>query len=539
MHNLPMTSADPDGDPTNARQNRQDAGASASSAAGGSPDTVTKLARGGAISFVGIVFNAIAGFGTFILIGRSLSVANAGSVFEVIALFTVITAFAVFGADTGLLRFTPMYRDAHPQHLKQLFVVALLPATAVSALAAGVLFWFAPQLSHALEASSGLHTVSFQTELRVVIPFLPIAVASTVAIAGTRCYSIKLSSGVQYFFIPTARLALFAIIGAVSKNPSLLSLAWVLPYLVAFVVTLGYLVGQSRKARAGRHGGAAVGWRATSTLFWRFSAPRSVSQTFQILLSWLDVLLVGALATANAAAIYTVAGRYATVGIFALSAVLFVIPPQFGALIHSKDFRELGHLYQTSTWWVMLLSWPLLISLLVFPSAAMGIFGEHYRVGAVALVIISVTMIINTATGCNGTLVNMLGGGTVNVVATGVTLFVNVSLNLLLIPHLNETGAATAWLAAAIANGLILALYLWIKNRIHPFGNEYWTIAVSVAVCYVGIEGTCRLAFGGSLAVAICSAVASTAALAIALYVLRARVSLAPLLAIARRAGTA
>ena len=45
--------------------------------------------------------------------------------------------------------------------------------------------------------------------------------------------------------------------------------------------------------------------------FWRFASPRGLAAVFQVMVIWVDILLVGAIESSRQAAIYTVASRYA------------------------------------------------------------------------------------------------------------------------------------------------------------------------------------------------------------------------------------
>ncbi len=66
---------------------------------------------------------------------------------------------------------------------------------------------------------------------------------------------------------------------------------------------------------------------ATQSGFWIFSLPRAFASAFRVGVLWLDVVLVGALISPTAAAVYTVATRLLQVGFIAVEAIGQVVEP--------------------------------------------------------------------------------------------------------------------------------------------------------------------------------------------------------------------
>ena len=188
--------------------------------------------------------------------------------------------------------------------------------------------------------------------------------------------------------------------------------------------------------------------------FWRFTAPRACQGTFQVIILWLDVLLVGAIVSRHAAGVYGAVSKLAMVGTFALEGTRLAISPQVSALLARHEHHRTAVLYQTTTRWLMLAAWPLYLVFAIFPAVVLGIFGPRYAGGAGALAVLSLAMLVNLGTG-NVTVVLLMGGksswGAIN---TGAALIVNIGLNLLLIPHLGILGAAIAWGASIVVDNV-------------------------------------------------------------------------------------
>ena len=69
---------------------------------------------------------------------------------------------------------------------------------------------------------------------------------------------------------------------------------------------------------------------------------------------------------------------------------------------------------------------------------------------------------------------------------TVLALVVNVSISLLLLPHIGILGAAIAWAAAIVCNNVLPVTQLAISMRLHPFGRGT-LLAMASAVGWLGL----------------------------------------------------
>ena len=268
--------------------------------------------------------------------------------------------------------------------------------------------------------------------------------------------------------------------------------------------------------------------------FWRFTAPRACQGTFQVIILWLDILLVGAMISRQAAGVYAAVSKLAMIGTFALEGTRLAISPQVSALLARREHQRAAALYQTTTRWLMLAAWPLYLVFAVFPVVVLGIFGSRYTTGAAALAVLSLAMLVNLGTG-NVTVVLLMGGksswGAIN---TGAALIVNIGLNLLLLPHIGILGAAIAWGASIVVDNVAAMLELrWVLG-IALFGPGYGLTAAVTVGCF-GVSGIVARALLGQtlLALAVTLAVGG-AAFAAVLYSARTPLQLASVVAALR-----
>ena len=191
---------------------------------------------------------------------------------------------------------------------------------------------------------------------------------------------------------------------------------------------------------------------------------------FATAILWLDTLLLGALRSPAEAGVYAAATRYLAVGQFIGVAISQVVGPKLSELLASseRDRSRLRQVFATSTAWLMLLSWPLYLTMIVMAPSLLAVFGERYPVAERVLMILGGAMLVATAVGPVDIVLLMSGKSLWNLLNTTVAVASNVVLNLLLIPHLGITGAAIAWAVSILLNNLLPLLQVWRVARRAP-----------------------------------------------------------------------
>jgi len=325
--------------------------------------------------------------------------------------------------------------------------------------------------------------------IRLLAFFLPLVAATIVALSGTRGFGTMFPYAmIENFGKPLARLVLVALVLVVGLGSVAALAAWAAPVAVGFVAALWALLRLVRRAEADASPPTLS--RASRHLvsqFWRFAAPRGLAGIFQVTVIWLDVLLVGALRSTREAGVYAAASKLAMVGTLATEAVRIAIAPQISALLARREHARAESVYQVATWWIMTLCWPLYLTLAVFGAVVLRIFGHEFVAGSSALLVLSLAMLVDLATG-NVTVMLLMGGrSSWNLLNTLGALALNVALNLLLLPRIGITGAALAWAASILFENVAALIELRILLRLNPFGPGWWLAAGQSASCFAGL----------------------------------------------------
>jgi O-antigen/teichoic acid export membrane protein len=487
----------------------------------------TRLARGGALNLAGSLVNAVSGMVLVVIITRNLGPGGSGAFFVATALFQVVTTAGQLGADTGLGRFIPRSLAHHrPQQIWTWTRLALVPIALVGVVSGAVIFLTAEPLGRLV--AKGDHRDEFVTYIRVFAPFIALGAVYFAIQTGSRAFgtmrpSVVVERLVRPIAQPIAMLAVFAR----GMAPVAVAWAWIGPFAAA-AVGLGYwYVHQIRKAerRAAARPPDPVAEEppvepspsSDARTFWRFAAPRAVASLFQVAVRWLDVLLVGALASTREAGIYAAASRWLLGGTFVVFAINQAFQPQISAMLARREGGRSRALFQSATAWAVALVWPLYLTLAVFGPVLIRVFGRGFGEGSDALIILAVGGMIGAACGPVDMVLLMGGRSSATMLSAAIGLVVNIGVNVALVPRYGFVGAAWAWSATIASTNLI---GVWqIRRLIGRAGyGSIWLRATVAAIGGAGIPLlVARLALGATLLGMVVGLVAAGAAYALIL----------------------
>ncbi len=470
------------------------------------------LARGSSLSLVGTTVRGVFAFVLVLVVTRGMGAQGAGVFFQVIALFTILSAVEM-GADTGLVRFISRSRAlGRIQDLQSTILVAISPVAAMSLVLSITAILAAPLLGRLLFDAA--HVKQATVAIRVLSPFLLLSAVSDVLAGGTRGFGTVVPYvTVESIGKPLLRSILVAGVLVAGLGSLATLVAWAIPIVVGLPFVALWMLALLRGAKQGQPTSVAPQRppRALAGEFWRFCVPQGIAALFQTGLRWLDILMVGALRSTGEVGVYAAVSRTAYFGMFAIDAVRLAVAPQLSELLASENRERAESVYRVATWWLMIISWPLYISLAVFAPVVLQAFGPAFPTGQHALLTVSLGMLIATGTG-NVSVVLLMGGKSGAVLLTTASaLVVNVVVNALLIPRLGMEGAAIAWVASIVAANLLALWQVWRHLRVTPFGAGFAIVGVGSLICFGLLGLLLRRLLGASVpsfvsAVLLCSA---------------------------------
>lgn len=474
-------------------------------ASAGARDDLSSLASGWLLSLLGVVASAAFGFAFVIVVTRGLGAHDAGVFFATNALFIILMTAAQFGAPSGVVRtLSRLHALGRIAEIRATMRLAVSPPVLGSLALAVLVFIFAPQISQILLA--GPDAGAGVPYLRAFAPFLPFMVAYEVVVSATRGLGSMLPYvGISNLGIAPARPVLGLIVISVGAGGAALAVAWALPQAIGLIAAIAALLALIRKAERGHRPDAEQGAvqddkrRSLASEFWRFTAPLGIAVVLQTTLLWLDTILLAAIASPSQAAIYKTAGSVILQGTFAQSAIVLVIGPLLSGLLARSERARAQSIYQTATWWIAALAWPIYLTVAVFAPLVMSLFGAEFVQGTDTLRILALTMLVAMAAGPATAALVMSGRSSWNLINMTVGLGLNLVLNLLLIPPFGMTGSAAAWSVSIIIGNVAPGVQLWHWLRLYALGSGFWVVGAAAIVCYGALGLVFWQAFGRSI----------------------------------------
>ena len=208
------------------------------------------------------------------------------------------------------------------------------------------------------------------------------------------------------------------------------------------------------------------------------SYPLFISSAMFILMQWFDILLLKYYYNDAAVGIYNLCFKIATISTLVLYSVNSIAAPKFSENFHSNKMNELNLNVQNSSRLILLFSMPILIVLFFISPYILNKFGNNFNLGIYAIRILIVGQMVNSFCGSVGYFLLMTGKEKIFNKILLSSLFVNIILNIILIPNYGINGAAIATaISLCIWNIVsvyiikrkfnILTLYIpkWFKNE--------------------------------------------------------------------------
>jgi O-antigen/teichoic acid export membrane protein len=468
---------------------------------------LAEVARGGLLNLIGA---GVAGLGTIaltLIITRTFSQAAAGAFFTAMSLFLIVEAVVSLGSATGTVYFIARLRSlGQHQRIPEVMRTAVRPVAIVSVAAAVVLALLAAPVARLLVGGqlghAGARPAEVTAELRALAVALPFAAMLDTLLGASRGYrAMGPTAMVDRIGRPLLQLAGVGV-AAAAGSAALLAPLWALPYLPAVGAVWLWLRRIQRRSRPAAAGAASTGPASTGPAstepvtdrsgraaahgreplrFWRFTGPRGLAALAQITIQRVDIVLVAIMRGPAEAAVYTAATRFLVAGQFGNQAISMAAQPRFTEMFARGDHRGANRIYQVTTAWLILLTWPLYLLAVSFGPQVLTVFGRSYSGGAAVMVILGLTMLLATGCGQVDMVLVTTGRSSWSLINGLLAVVVNVGLDVLLIPRYGITGAAIGWSAAIILTNLMPLAQLTATRRLHPFGSgTFITAGLSV-----------------------------------------------------------
>ncbi len=382
---------------------------------------------------------------------------------------STLSSFSPLGLDTGIVLFYARYRKSgEKDKAKGALLFGLGTSILMGLVSAVALVLLAPQL-----ADTPNRVLALRWTALLLLPWTPLLYLTGALRAAKDMRRSVLASQVALPLVLVLGSVIGVLMGAGFDGA-----------LAALVVATTLATAMATVSCARHFGGLLRDGQVTPT--WEpqtllaFSIPQGLTAAAFRLNSYMDLLMLGYLASDTEVGVYKIAAGLAAFGTLPSNAVASMFNPFIAELVYVGEIEKLNGLLKTVTRWLIVAAAPVYLVLLVLPDTILGIYDPIYATAMLPLVLLVAGQAIQTACAPTMRLIPMSGHAVLNLVNGLVALALNVGLNAVLIPRYGAVGAA--W-----ATGLTLALWStwrvvevrWLL-RCFPFD---WRSGAILAVC--------------------------------------------------------
>lgn len=394
-----------------------------------------------------------------ILWARILGAYQFGLYTYALAWLQVALVVGVFGFDTVMVRFVASYQsEGRWDKVRGLLKIATMRAIAMSLLVSavgGAIVWSIAVKLGAAQAHA----------LWVACLILPICALSLVfqsTLRGLK-YVAKAELPDAVFrpaFLIVGAIVLYTWVDNVSATHALAV------YVIA-VAAVFFFVSRWVKQSVSIRSPAKVDY-SEKTAWLSMAAPILGIALLSVLLSRLDVLMLGAIKGPAEAGIYSAVSRVAELTALALAAVNGFIAPRIAELYRCGREKELQQMLTTTARLIAAFTVSAATILVFGGESLLAWYGEEFIVGGDALLILVMGQVINALAGSVGLIMVMTGHQKQAAYIMLCSTCLNLLLNLSLIPAWGMVGAATATSATLILWNGMMVFYVAKVLKINP-----------------------------------------------------------------------
>lgn len=462
-------------------------------------DSIRSVFDGASVFVVGKILYNILTFLFNIVLTRYLG----ASVYGLYALGqTIVDACRTFtnlGADKSVLRYIPAKRDQDSWQ-SEIFTLSMLTSVLGSVVIGTFVYVAAPLISDLLGEGS-----DFTVVIRL---FVPILILTTLSRLVGNTFRALDRPGYEVFFqriiFPGLNVMLAGLMLLLGYSLEQVMYALILSaaltlllasYLLYTVTSIQFRFGLSKDELAE---------------YYNYSLPLTMKDAGSFLYTRIDVLMVGFFLSSATVGMYNIAILIAGILLLPLQAVNQVFPAVASRLYSSGRSNDLTWVYATATRWVVTVSLPTAMFIVIFNVEILGLFGSEFQEATWILLIFVLGQFLNTVVGPSGYILMMTDHQYLVSINQWVFGILNVILNYILLVQIGLLGAAVATATVLGSLNIVRVVEVWYLENMLPYRRSYLKPIISTVFSGVGmviiwylLEGFLALFVGGFVGVAL------------------------------------
>lgn len=411
-----------------------------------------ELIKGASSTFLLKIVGLLVGYGLAIFITNKFGAFVFGQYVTALLIVEILSIISRLGIDTALVRFISRYVHKGASSLiNQLFFKSIALVTLSAVVFTLLLLFFSDYIANFMNLDEEyLLIVSFS--------FIPLVLfhMNTQAIRG-------LKQMMSFSFLNNVAITLFTfilmvVLVAFSTSEKLPIYAYVMS---VFVMTISsYFLWFFHRAKiVDSKQNNSESELSTKALF-KVSIPLLLGQSMMLIMGKVDLFMLANMTSSDKVGIYNIALKLSMLAYMGLMAVNSIAAPKFSEIHSSGDIDALKKIVQQSTKTIFWVTFPVILLFLIFPDTILGVFGDEFKLAAMALIILSISKMFSAISGSVGTFLQMVGKQNVFQNILIFTAIINIVLNYTLIPMYGIDGAAFASAISGVIWNVLMIIYI-------------------------------------------------------------------------------
>ncbi len=200
--------------------------------------------------------------------------------------------------------------------------------------------------------------------------------------------------------------------------------------------------------------------------------PMFLSNLSGMVIQWFPILFLGILATTDEVGLYAIAYRTAMLVGFLLLAINSFIAPKISVLYNKGEIKKIHSLAILSTRIMIFLTTPIFLLILIYPDSIMSIFGNDFKGGTSALLLLAIGQFVVILVGPVGMLLAMTGNESIIKKSSLISALICILICIFFIPDYGIIGAAFAGMIS-VSFSSFMNLY-YVNKKLNIFT---WSIS--------------------------------------------------------------
>ena len=436
---------------------------------------LTLIAKGAGIVFAGTLIGTALKYLFDLFAARILGPEMFGIFFIGLAILRIMEVVSTVGVHNGVLRFIALFAGENDiPRIKGILIlgsrtglIAGLPMTLL------VILLAKPISIHVF------HNQDLTDPLRLIALGIPFSALTMIFLYATQGFKVmKYRVYTREIYEPLIRLVFLVPVLLISWK--LLGVVGVFILSLAAGTGLSYLY--LKKLFPPFTQAQIIPVYETKKLY-NFSWPLLLMGVLNLMIMWINILMIGRFLTEQKVGIFGPAHRTAFLAQTVLISFNSIFAPMISDLFNRRQLGKLENLHKIVAKWMFAFNFPIILLMIIFSREILSLFGKDYLEGTASLIILGAAYLTNSLIGSTEHIIMMTGKSQINFFNSLTLLSAIVFLNIVLIPKYGIEGAAYSTLISFGFMNIVRLLEVRLSLKIHPYTIRFLKPVIAGGIC--------------------------------------------------------